>query len=253
MNRWGRSIGVIAAIIVLAVLMFVAAPRIGGWTQAYLIKPSAAMALPKEDTSKAMGDFLASLKTAEKYSIAGTKKVAGVSSPYSMDFACAVSGADYAVQTVLNGNTLRQIYKGGKYTLLDDTSKKSYKDVLYIDIPDSHIKEALNGRLIRSRGEILNGNQTTCIEFYKDGRVYAFYLNQQGTLVRYYYIYEGSEVTIDFTKAVVGSSSGVSFDLPAGYTAGDSGELLKSNIEPQATQSGQPQTTASSAPSAKKS
>ncbi len=245
MNRWGRRIGVIIAAIVLAALTFFAAPRIGDWTQAYLVKPSAAQALPKEDTSGQIGAFLSGLKAAEKYSIAGVKKVAGGDSPYSMDFSCAVNGADYAVQAVFDGNTFRQLYKGGKYTLVDDTAQKIYEDVLYIDIPASPIREALTGRVIRSRGEILNGNQVSCIELYHDGRVYAFYLNQQGALVRYYYIYESNEVTIDFTKAVAGSASGVSFELPSGYTAGDPGELMKRNIEPQ--------TDASAAPSAQKS
>lgn len=252
MNRLGKVIVVIIAFILLAVFAYIAAPRVGTWTQAYLVKPSSAQALPREDTSQAIGAFLTSLKTADKYSIAGTKKVTGDALPYSMDFSCAVNGADYAIQSVLEGNTFRQLYKGGKYTLVDDTARKVYKDVLYIDIPAGFLKEALTGRVIRSRGEILNGNQVICIELYKDGRVYAFYLNQQGTLVRYYYIYEGSEVIVDFTKAVVGSASGVSFDIASGYTDGDFSGLLKKEAEPQAAQSGEPLADTSAKPAVKK-
>jgi hypothetical protein len=38
-----------------------------------------------------------------------------------------------------------------------------------------------------------------------------------GTLIRYYYIYEGSEITIDFNRFAIGDAALVSFSVPSAY------------------------------------
>jgi hypothetical protein len=227
MNRTGRKISIIIASFMLAVLTFVAAPQVGGWVQSGWIKHTQAQAVPQQDAANVMGPFLAGLKTAGSYSISGTKQITGGGEAYSMDFSCVVNGADYVVRTVMNFHTIRQLYIGGKYSVADDTALKTYANALLIDTPDHYMQQALSGRLIRSHGEILNGNQVTCIEFYKDGRVYSFFLNQQGALVKYYYVFEGSEVTLDITQAGVGTPSSPSFTIPGNYVSGDISEIKK--------------------------
>ncbi len=161
--------------------------------------------------------FLAELAKAEHYGFIGYKSVSGQDGSYRMEVACAVEGEDFVVKTTQNDHEYRQLYQDGHYLLVDDTSKTVQEDLLKYDFLDENLFGAIDGRIIRRSGEIIDGNPVERVEIYKDGNVYAYYLNQKGVLIRFYYIYEGNEVTLDLEKFVTDGSTGVSFDIPSTY------------------------------------
>jgi len=162
--------------------------------------------------------FLRELATASRYSYDGIKTVSGLQGEHSTEFACAVQDDNFVVQTEVNQHKYRQLYVDGTYTLVDDTLKTVQPGVCKYDYMDGSLISAVSGRVIRTAADIIDGVNVTRVEIYKDGIVYAYYLNPQGVLVRFYYIYDGNEVTLDISQIRLGSSDGVSFDAPSGYS-----------------------------------
>jgi hypothetical protein len=208
-----------ASFVLIAALTVIFAPGINHWMSARASKTGAV-----SDAEASPGDtglsipFLASLDTAAKFGFSGTKTITGQAGSYALSFACAVDGDDYAVQTISEGHTYRQLYVDGQYMLIDDTAKTIRKGILEFAFPDPQLKNAIKGKLIRSTGEIINGTQVTRTDLYFDGTVYAYYFNQKGELIRYYYIYDGNEVTLDFTQFMIGGAGSASFDAPTAYS-----------------------------------
>ncbi|MGI5919805.1 MAG: hypothetical protein ACOX8N_09195 [Christensenellales bacterium] len=162
--------------------------------------------------------FLRELATASRYSYDAVKTVSGMQGEHSTEFSCAVQDDNFVVQTEVNQHRYRQLYVDGSYTLVDDTLKTVQPGVCKYDYMDGSLISAISGRVIRTAADIIDGINVTRVEIYKDGFVYAYYLNPQGVLVRFYYIYDGNEVTLDISQITLGSSDGVSFDVPSGYS-----------------------------------
>ena len=161
--------------------------------------------------------FIKAIKKDGKYSFSGTKTITGDSSPYKMTFTCSIDGDDYAMRVITDTSTLRQLFIDGVFSLADDTKQTVYENFSYYSIPTSHLEEAYNGRIIRVREDILNGQQVQCFELYANNIIYELYFNEQGKPVRFYYIYEDDETTIDFYDFIVNDSSSVSFKIPSAY------------------------------------
>lgn len=210
--------------IALTVLFFVAvaafvAPMVGSWLNAQGGKDNAPVSTGNTDSAevKMFKDFASRLAASPAYSFSGTKEISGQTKPYTEQFSCTVNGGNYAVMQTRDGHVLRQLYEGGQYRFVDDTARTVANGISSISFPDDRLKAAFTGKVIRVKGEILEGKQMTCYELYKDGTVYAFYFNQMGALIRYYYIYEGSEITIDFNRFAIGDAALVSFSVPPAY------------------------------------
>lgn len=218
MSRLSTGLKVAICAILLIALTALLAPAITNMMSAYA---AAAASGNSTDNSGETGldiPFLAQLASTDYYGLYGTKTVSGQSGSYGMTFALTVRGDDFALKTDRQDHSYRQLYMDGQYILVDDTAETIQKDVLEFDFPDKNLIESIDGKVLRSAGEIINGTQVTRVEIYKDGTVYAYYFNKQGILIRFYYIYEGNEVTLDFEKALIGDSCCATFDMPSTYT-----------------------------------
>ncbi len=219
MSKAFRLAQIAGGVVLLAVLTILFAPGISHWMGA---RASGAAAVSEVKASPGETGlaipFLARLDAATKFGFSGTKTVSGQAGSYVLSFSCAIDGEDYAIQTVREGQTYRQLYIDGAYMLVNDTARTIQKGYLEFAYPDPQLKSAIKGKLIRSAGEIINGTQVTRADIYFEGTVYAYYLNQQGELIRYYYIYDGNEVTLDFTQFSIGGAGGASLDIPAAYS-----------------------------------
>jgi hypothetical protein len=208
-----KAVACAVLFIVMAVLL---APLIAQSMAAMAAKSAAA---PAETAETGMSiPCLKELAAATSYAYDGSKTVSGLKGEHSTEFVCAVQNGNFVVQTEINQHKYRQLYIGGSYTLVDDTLKSVQQGVCKYDYIDDNLISAVSGRVIRSAADIVDGIQVTRVEIYKDGVVYAYYLNQQGVLVRFYYIYDGNEVTLNLNQITLGGTSGVSFDVPSGYS-----------------------------------
>lgn len=167
--------------------------------------------------AKVFENFLSSLNSAKQYSFCVTKSVTGHDVTSVLVYGCTIRGDDYAIKIVEDDQELRQLYIDGEYMYINDTAETVYMNVQEIDIPDIHFQEALTGRLINTSEEIIDGNQVICVEIYKNGTVYAFYFDQQEELIRFYYIYDNHEITIDFHSVFIDSAECACM-LPSSYT-----------------------------------
>jgi len=187
--------------------------------QAMAKRAAAGAAAPAAPAETGMSvPFLKELATASRYSYEGVKTVSGMQGEHSTEFACAVQGDDFVVQTEVSQHKYRQLYVDGSYTLVDDTLKTVQPGVCKYDYMDGSLISAISGRIIRTAADIIDGVHVTRVEIYKDGVVYAYYLNPQGVLVRFYYIYDGNEVTLNISQVTPGSADAVSFNIPSGYS-----------------------------------
>lgn len=219
MKRLSTPVKIAACAILLVAMTILLAPILSRVMGALAASHSAASS-DSEDTSIETGldiPFLSDLSTADYYEFSGSKSVSGQDGSYRMEVACTVSEDDYVVQTQQYDHEYRQIYQDGQYLLVDDTAQTIQQDLLKFDFLDENLIGAIDGKIIRRSGEIIDGNQVDRVEIYKDGTVYAYYFNQKGVLVRFYYIYEGNEVTLDLEKFMIGGSQSVSFDIPSTY------------------------------------
>jgi len=207
-------------IIICAVLFIVMAALFApAIAQAMAARAAAGAAAPAASAETGMSiPFLKELAAASRYSYDGVKTVYSLQGAHSTEFACAVQDDNFVVQTEVNQHKYRQLYVDGTYTLVDDTLKTVQPGVCKYDYMDGSLISAVSGRVIRTAADIIDGVNVTRVEIYKDGIVYAYYLNPQGVLVRFYYIYDGNEVTLDISQIRLGSSDGVSFDAPSGYS-----------------------------------
>ena len=219
MSRMIKIAQVAASFVLVGALTVIFAPGINHWMSVQASKTAAVSqtkAAPR-DTGLSI-PFLARLDSAATFGFSGTKTVSGQAGSYALSFSCAVDGEDYGIQTVSEGQAYRQLFVDGQYLLINDTGRTIRKGILEFAFPDPQLKNAIQGKLIRSTGEIINGTQVIRADLYFDGTVYAYYFNQQGELIRYYYIYDGNEVTLDFTQFMIGGAGSVSLDVPAAYS-----------------------------------
>jgi len=207
-------------VIVCAVLFVVMAVLVAPFiAQAMAKMASADAAAPSEPVETGMSiPFLKELATAAGYAYEGSRTVSGMQGVHSTEYACAVQGDNFVVKIEVNQHEYRQLYTDGNYTLVDDTLKIVQPGVCKYDYIDDKLISAISGRLIRVADDIIDGVQATRVEVYYDGTVYAYYLNQQGVLIRFYYIYDGNEVTLNLSQITPGNTGGVSFDIPSGYS-----------------------------------
>lgn len=211
---------IIAVSAVLLVAMTVLLAPVISRLMGTLAASKAAASSGSADTDAETGldvPFLAELSKADYYGFNAYKSVSGQDGTYRMEVACTVEGDDFVVKTTQYDHEYRQLYQDGHYLLVDDTAKTIQEDLLKFDFLDENLIGAIDGKIIRRSGELIDGNQVERVEIYKDGNVYAYYLNQKGVLVRFYYIYEGNEVTLDLEKFLIGGSCCASFDIPSTY------------------------------------
>ena len=207
----------VCAVLLVAMTVFLA-PNISRVMGTLAASKSAASG--NADTNAETGlsiPFLADLAASDYYGFFGYKSVSGQDGSYRMEVACTVDGDDFVIRTVQYDHEYRQIYQDGHYLLVDDTAKTVQEDLLKFDFLDENLIGAIDGKIVRRSGELIDGNQVERIEIYKDGTVYAYYINQKGVLVRFYYLYEGNEVTLDLEKFLIGGSCCASFDIPTAY------------------------------------
>lgn len=207
--------------IILCAVLFVAMAALLSPVIAQAMEAGAAAGAAAPEVSAESGmslPFLKELATASRYSYDGVKTVTGMQGEHSTEFSCAVKENDFVVQTEVNQHKYRQLYVDGSYTLVDDTLKTVQRGVCKYDYMDGSLISAISGRVIRTTADIIDGVQVTRVEIYKDGIVYAYYLNPQGVLVRFYYIYDGNEVTLNISQVTPGRTDAVSFNIPSGYS-----------------------------------
>ena len=219
MKRLSTPVKMAVCAILLVAMTILLAPALSRIMDTLAASRSAASS-GSEDTSIETGlaiPFLSDLSTADYYGFSGYRSVSGQGGSYRMEVACTVDGDDFVIQTQQYDHEYRQIYQDGQYLLVDDTTKTIQEDLLKFDFLDKNLMGAIDGKIIRRSGEIIDGNQVDLVEIYKDGTVYAYYFNQKGVLVRFYYIYEGNEVTLDLEKFIIGGSCCASFDIPSTY------------------------------------
>lgn len=216
MNKKAKAVWVIVTVLFFAVVAAFVAPMIRSWMNAQDGK-EVTPATTDGTRATVFNDFASRLSAASAYSFSGTKIISGQTIPYTEQFSCTVNGGDFAVRETRDGHVFRQLYEGGQYRLIDDTARTVSNGASSISFPDDRLKTALTGKLIRTKGEILGGKQVDCYEIYRDSTVYAFYFDQRGEIVRYYYIYEGNEITIDFDRFAIGDAAQVSFSVPPEY------------------------------------
>lgn len=215
-KRLSTRMQVILCAVLFIVMAALLAPLIA---QAMAARAATGAAAPAAAAETGMNiPFLKELATAPRYSYDGIKTVTGLQGEHSTEFACAIKGNDFVVQTEVNQHKYRQLYVDGTYTLVDDTLKTVQPGVCKYDYMDDSLISAVSGRVIRTAADIIDGVNVTRVEIYKDGIVYAYYLNPQGVLVRFYYIYDGNVVTLNISQITLGSADGVSFDVPSGYS-----------------------------------
>ena len=218
MKRLSTPVKIAACAIVLVAMAVLLAPLISR-VMGTLAASNAAASGTSDKTAETGQSipFLADLAASDYYGFSGYKSVSGQDGSYRMKVGCTVDGDDFVISTEQSDHHYRQIYQDGRYLLVDDTTKTVQEDLLKFDLLDKNLVSAIDGKIIRRSGELIDGSQVERIEIYKDGTVYAYYINQKGVLVRFYYIYEGNEVTLDLEKFLIGSSGGASFDIPAAY------------------------------------
>lgn len=219
MKRLSTPIKVTACIVLLIAMAVLLAPQISRFMGILAASETSTSSAVTEKAAETGLDvpFLADLASADSYGYIGLKSVSGQDGSYSMEFACAVSGKDFVLKTQSFDHEYRQIYQNGRYLFVDDTAKTIQEDLLKYDFLDANLIGAIDGKIIRRSGEIIDGNPANRVEIYKDGTVYAYYFNQKGVLIRFYYIYEGNEVRLDLEKITLGGSCCASFDIPSAY------------------------------------
>jgi len=222
MDRYGKIIGIVIGFVLLAVLAFYIAPQIST-----MMNPASALSTSQSsdtddpDGVKSLTDFLADMNTTSKHSYCAIKTVSNTDEQSKFYYGCTIRGADYSVKSVEEDRIHRQLFIDGKYIFIDDTEKTVYPNVQIMDFPDTRFQEALAGKVISFNGEIIDGNQLDCVQMYKDGTVYALYFNQQGEMIRFYYIYDSNEIAIDFCGFYFGDEGEFApFDIPATYKQG---------------------------------
>ena len=221
MNKSGKIIAIVIGLILLAVLVYFIAPIILNALNKDSGEPAASPVVTEtSEEAQLFENFVADLNAAAQYSICATKTVTKQGEESIVEFGCTVRGDDYAVKIVADDQTYRQFYIGGEYTYADDTTEMIYENVQVVDFPDIHLMKATTGKIINTGEAIVDGNQLIYVEIYKEGIVYAFYLNQQGSLVSFYYIYDNNEVTIDFTSFELESDLCTELSIPTTYTKG---------------------------------
>jgi hypothetical protein len=199
--------------VVMAVLL---APVIA---QAMAAQAAGSAAAPTDAVETGMSiPFLKELASSAAYSYSGSKTVSGQQGSYDIDYACKVENDNFVIKTESDKHEYRQLYVNGEFTLVDDTQRTVQKGVCKFDYLDNNLISAISGRIIRTSDDILDGSRVTRVEIYKDSAVFAYYLNQQGALVRFYYIYDGNEVTLTLDSIAANGSGGASFDIPSGYS-----------------------------------
>ena len=217
MNRYGKGIGVFIGLVVLAALVFYIVPKIGSLLSAHSNDQTDAPAVSEDEDAAIFENFLSDLNASPQYTFCAVRSTTGVTDSYSDVMYCTVKGNDYVIQLEKDKEVYRQIYVDGEYTLVNDTEKTVYKNTQEIDFPDTHFREAVTGKIIGTQGEIINGNQVVGVQLYKNGTVYMFYFDQTGELIRYYYIYNNNEITIDFCNFVMGFTDGISFSVSPSF------------------------------------
>jgi len=217
MKRLTTPVKAVALAILFLMMAVLLAPVIA---QAMASQAAGNASAPSEQAGETGMDvpFLSSLVSTNLYGFYGIKSVSGQEGSYGMEYACTVQGDNFVVKTSSNKHDYRQMYIDGEYQLVDDTAKTIQKGVLKFDYIDSNLTSAISGKVIRSSGDIIDGNQVTRVEIYKDGTVFAYFLNQQGVLVRFYYIYDGNEISLDLERIMVGGACCASFDIPSTYS-----------------------------------
>lgn len=219
-NSLGKIIGIVFGSILLAALVFFIVPRISPGVNS-MPTVQATDDLEQSVGVKLFRDFQSDLNASTQYSFCATKRVTGKDADFELYFVCTIRGDDYVIKTVSGNQERRQLYIDGKNTYINDNEKLVYQNVHEIDFPDTHFQEALTGKVINAYGEIIDGYQANCVELYKNGMVYAVYFDQNGELLRFYYIYDGNEVKLDFCGFFFGKNeSSASFDVPSLYRTG---------------------------------
>jgi hypothetical protein len=207
---------VTVCVVLFAAMAVLLAPVIA---QAMAAQAAAGVAAPTEAAETGMSiPFLSKLATSGYYGYYGSKTVSGQQNSYGIEFACTVQNGNFVIQTESDNREYRQLYVDGEFSLVDDTQKTVQNGVCKFDYLDDNLISAISGRIIRTSEDILDGSRVTRVEIYKDGTVFAYYLNQQGVLVRFYYIYDGNEVTLTLDSIAANGSGGASFDIPSGYS-----------------------------------
>ncbi len=218
MKNLSTPVKIAACAVLLIVMMVLLAPVISRAMGTLAASKGVAVSAANEsaETGKSI-PFLADLAASNYYGFFAYKTVNGQDGSYRMEVACTADDGDYVMKTVQYDHEYRQIYQDGQYLLVDDTAQTVQEDILRFDFLDSNLIGAIDGKIIRRSGELLDGNQVERIELYKDGTVYAYYINQKGVLVRFFYIYDGNEVTMDFERFLIGGSCCATFDIPPTY------------------------------------
>ena len=219
MSKLGIVIGIVIGLIILVVVAVNLYPVVTAASSPDQSgNASASDSISNAAALEAFENFQSQLQSTDQYCFCMLKTVRGHNADYSRYFLCAVEGEDYVIRINNGDSWFRQLYLDGEYTLVDDATETYYPDANRIEFPDTHLVEAANGKVIQIGREIVEGNPAACIKTYADGMVYAFYFNQQGTLVRFYYIYDNAEINIDFCDFVFNSDECATFSIPFSYT-----------------------------------
>ena len=215
-KRLSTRAKVIACAVLFVAMAVLLAPVIA---QAMAAQAAGGAAMPADAAETGMSfPFLSELATSTDYGYDGSKTVSGQQGAYGIEYACTVQNGNFVIQTENDKHEYRQMYVNGEFTLVDDTAKTIQKGVCKFDYLDENLISAISGRIIRTSEDILDGSRVTRVEIYKNGTVFAYYLNQQGALVRFYYIYDGNEVTLTLDRITANGSGGASFDIPSNYS-----------------------------------
>ena len=219
MSKLGIVIGIVIGLIVLVVIAVNLYPVVTA--AGILDQTNDASASGSVDDTAALAafeNFRSHINSPEQYCFCMLKTVRGLNADYSRYFLCTVEGEDYVIRVNNGDSWYRQLHVDGEYTLIDDATETYYPNVNRIEFPDTHLVEGSVGKVIQVGEEIVEGNSASCVKTYANDTVYAFYFNQQGTLIRFYYIYNNAETNIDFCDFVFNSVECATFDIPFSYT-----------------------------------
>ncbi len=172
------------------------------------------------ELTKALDEFSSEFQNATKYTYAGTKRVVGDINSYVMDFSCSVNGSDFAVKTVSNEHTLRQLFVNGQFRLIDDTDQTVTNNESVVGFPETNLLEALNGKVVLVSKAYVTDEHAWCYELYTNGIVYSLYFNTQSEFVRLFYLSGSYEITYDFSSFQIGTVDNTLFSVPSTYTVG---------------------------------